>query len=200
MAHALEDGRSILMIRSTRQVGGRVHSNVRWTYGSTTIPHQLRDLVVTEYGIADLRGRTDEQVAIALLEIADSRFQDELLEEAKRAGKVRKDYRLPDVCRRNRPERLETILAPLRQRGRFEPFPFGTDLTPEEVVLAKALTSLKEKGVRILRAPRTLGSTFSIPEKAHPYLQRMKLDAPRSIKERLLQRVMVYALAAVDAI
>ena len=135
MAHALEDGRSILMIRSTRKADGKVQSNIRWSYGSTTIPHQLRDFVVTEYGIADLRGRTDEQVATALLEIADSRFQDELLEEAKRGGKIGRHYRIPDACRRNQPERLETILAPLRQRGLFEEFPFGTDFTPEEVVL-----------------------------------------------------------------
>ena len=200
MAHALEDGRSILMIRSTRKADGKVQSNIRWSYGSTTIPHQLRDFVVTEYGIADLRGRTDEQVATALLEIADSRFQDELLEEAKRAGKIGRHYRIPDACRRNQPERLETILAPLRQRGLFEEFPFGTDFTPEEVVLGKALTALKEKGVRGLPRPRDVGRTFAIPEKAQPYLQRMRLDAPRGVKERLLQRVVVYALASVDAI
>ena len=200
MAHALEDGRSILMIRSTRQADGKVHSNIRWSYGSTTIPRQLRDFVVTEYGIADLRGRTDEQVATALLEIADSRFQDELLEEAKRAGKIGRHYSIPDASRRNQPERLETILAPLRQRGLFEQFPFGTDFTPEEVVLGKALTALKEKTGRGFPRARDLGRTFAIPEKAHPYLQRMRLDAPRTIKEKLLQRVVVYALAAVDAI
>jgi len=32
--------------------------------------------VITEYGIADLRGRTDEEVITALVEIADSRFQE----------------------------------------------------------------------------------------------------------------------------
>src|SRR6266571_8733949 len=72
--------------------------------------------------------------------------------------------------------------------------------TPEEVVLGKALTALKEKGVRGLPRPRDVGRTFAIPEKAIPYLQRMRLDAPRGVKERLLQRVVVYALAAVDAI
>jgi acyl-CoA hydrolase len=201
MAHALEDGRSILMIPSTREAGGKVHSNVLWSYGSTTIPHQLRDLVVTEYGIADLRGRTDEEVATALLEIADSRFQEGLVAEAKRAGKIARRYRIPDACRRNTPERLDGVLAPLRERGMFEQFPFGTDFTPEEVVLGKALTALKERGLRnVLPRPRDLGRTFAIPEKAHPYLQRMRLDAPRTVKERLLQRVVVYALAAVDAI
>jgi len=168
MAHALEDGRSILMIRSTRTMGGKVQSNILRSYGSTTIPHQLRDLVVTEYGIADLRGRTDQEVATALLEIADSRFQEGLLEEAKRAGKIARHYRIPDACRRNQPERLESILTPFRERGLFGPFPFGTDFTPEEVVLGKALNSLKERGLRNLPRPRALGRTFAIPEKALP--------------------------------
>jgi hypothetical protein len=56
MAHELEDGRSILMIRSTKEEDGRLRSNIRWSYGHVTIPRHLRDIVVTEYGIADLRG------------------------------------------------------------------------------------------------------------------------------------------------
>src|SRR5947208_7618149 len=96
MAHALEDGRSILMIQSTTEEGGSLESNIRWSYGHVTIPRHLRDLVVTEYGIAELRGHSDEEVATALVEIADARFQDDLLREAKRAGKVSKSYRIPD--------------------------------------------------------------------------------------------------------
>jgi hypothetical protein len=38
------------------------------------------------------------------------------------------------------------------------------------------------------------------PRSARPYLQRMGLDAPRTIKERVLQRIVVYALAAGNAI
>src|SRR5207302_3517792 len=82
MAHALEDGRSILSIRSTHGEGRKLRSNVVASYGSTTIPRHLRDVVVTEYGIAALRGQTDERVATALIEIADSRFQDRLLHDA----------------------------------------------------------------------------------------------------------------------
>src|SRR3989440_105025 len=125
MAHALEDGRSILLIRSTTEEDGRLRSNVRWSYGHVTIPRHLRDIVVTEYGIADLRGRSDEEVAAALLEIADSRFQDELLKEAKRAGKIGEGYRIPDHARNNRPDRLEKALARYRERGLFPAFPFG---------------------------------------------------------------------------
>ena len=38
-------------------------------------PH-LRDIIVTEDGLADIRGKSDRGVAVAMLGIADSRFQD----------------------------------------------------------------------------------------------------------------------------
>jgi Acetyl-CoA hydrolase/transferase C-terminal domain len=93
--------------------------------------------VVTEYGIADLRGRRDEEVATALVEIADSRFRDELIREAKRAGKISEHYRLPEHARHNRPEHLEKLLVRYRERGMSPDFPFGTDLTKEELDYGK---------------------------------------------------------------
>jgi acyl-CoA hydrolase len=203
MAHELEDGRSILMIRSTKEEDGRLRSNVRWSYGHVTIPRHLRDIVVTEYGIADLRGRTDEEVITALIEIADSRFQDGLVKEAKHAGKLSEDYNIPDRARNNRPERLKKVLAPPRDRGLFPKFPFGTDLTEEEVVLGKALKFLKQAVERKkLHMPRfaEIRKTINVPGNARLYLERMELDRPRTIKERLLRRALVYALASVEAI
>jgi acyl-CoA hydrolase len=203
MAHALEDGRSILMIRATTQEEGGTASNVRWSYGHTTIPRHLRDVVVTEYGIADLRGRSDEEVATALIEIADARYQDELLEAAKGAGKVSENYRIPDRARANRPERLDEILAPYRERGFFDEFPFGTDLTREEVVLKRALTSLKRmlSGQELhLPGPDEIRKVVTIPQSARSYLERMGLDDPHGAKELLLQRAVVYALASIDAL
>ena len=203
MAHALEDGRSIMMIRSTKDEDGKLRSNIRWTYGHVTIPRHLRDLVVTEYGIADLRGRSDEDVIKALLEVADSRFQDDLLKQAKRAGKISKNYFIPVNARNNTPERLERLLDRHRERGLFPDLPFGTDLTAEELVLARALQTL-EKIVQWekLRVPRLaeIRKTIVVPDRARPYLERMELDNAQTIKERLLQRVLVYALASVDAI
>jgi len=203
MAHALEDGRSILMIRATTKNDGQTESNVRWNYRHVTIPRHLRDLVVTEYGIADVRGRSDEEVATALIEIADARYQDDLLEAARRAGKVSEDYRIPDRARANRPERLEEILVPYRRSGLFEPFPFGTDLTQEELVLKKALSALKRvlKGQELhLPGPDEIRKTVAVPESAKPYLERMGLEDPHGAREVLLQRAVVYALASIDAL
>ena len=44
-----------------------------------TIPRHLRDVIVTEYGVADLRGKSDADVIAAMLAVADSRFQAELV-------------------------------------------------------------------------------------------------------------------------
>ena len=132
---------------------------------------------MTEYGIADLRGRDDEEV-ITSLKIADSRFQDALLKEAKRAGKVRANYEIPDHARNNRPERLERELARYRARDMFPAFLFGTDLTPEEVLLRKALGRLKQN-LRWwkFQAPRfaEISKTIAVPDQAQPYLKRIAL-------------------------
>jgi acyl-CoA hydrolase len=203
MAHALDHGRSIIMIRSTSEEDGKLRSNIRWNYGHVTIPRHLRDIVVTEYGIADLRGRSDEEVIAALLEIADSRFQDSLLKLAKHAGKVRRDYRIPDHARNNRPETLKQMLAEYRERGLFPEFPFGTDLTKEELELRKGLLALEQLiKTKKLHLPRLaeIRKVAIIPQEARKYLERMQLDQPRSVKERLLRRTLVYALASVNAI
>lgn len=204
MAQELDDGRSVLMIRSASEDdNGNTQSNLHWTYGHITIPRHLRDMVVTEYGIADVRGQSDHKVAAALIEIADTRFQDRLLAQAKRAGKVSENYRLPDHVRNNNPEALEKLLAPYRERGLFGRFPFGTELTDEELALKKALTFLKRtlKGQDLeVPGPDEIHKTIVVPESACPYLKRMGLDHPEGAREVLMQRAMVYALASVNAI
>ena len=62
-AFALHGARSILTVEATRQAG--VESNIRWSYGHETIPRHLRDIIVTEYGVADLRGKSDADVIAA---------------------------------------------------------------------------------------------------------------------------------------
>src|ERR1043165_7076723 len=79
MAHQLLTGRSILMVRAVRDAGGKPSSNVVFNYGHSTISRHLRDIVITEYGIADLRSKTDSAIIKALLDVADSRFQEGLL-------------------------------------------------------------------------------------------------------------------------
>ncbi|MBE9472586.1 MAG: acetyl-CoA hydrolase, partial [Chloroflexi bacterium] len=191
MAHALPDGHALLQLRSTREERGRPHSSIVFNYGHITIPRHLRDILITEYGIADLRGKTDSEVAAALIEVADSRFQDALVRKAKQAGKLRKDYKVPEQFRNNYPETIQAHMARLRSEGLFQPLPFGTDFTDEELVLGKALKSLKNKAAskrRILQLLlRPAGRSGGALE---PYLRRMGLEAPKTLEERLYARLL----------
>jgi acyl-CoA hydrolase len=139
MAHELADGRSILLLRATRDGPHGVETNIRFNYGSTTIPRHLRDLFVTEYGVADLRGKTDAECVEAMLSVSDARFVDALAAEAKAHGKLRPDFVVPEAWRRHRPDVLAEALAPLRAQGLAPTFPFGSDFTEVEQRLLPAL-------------------------------------------------------------
>lgn len=143
-AFALEGARSILTLEATRGAGSKVESNIRWSYGHQTIPRHLRDVFVTEYGVADVRGKSDADVIAAMLAIADSRFQGELIREAKDTGKLPRDYAIPDVHRENYPERITRALKPAREGGLLPSFPFGSDFTDVEQALIPALQRLRD--------------------------------------------------------
>ncbi len=200
MAHALPDGRSLINLRATRESSSGPQSNIVWNYGHITIPRHLRDVIVTEYGIANLRGKTDAEVAAALIQIADSRFQQELVQKAKAAGKLPADYEVPGPFRNNYPEVLERKMKPFSDH--FPTFPFGTDLTDEELVLGKALKTLKKKTSRKstmagLTAKALL--TTNIPENLHPYLSRMGFDTVNGFKEKLYRNLLVNELKAMTS-
>ena len=202
MAHALTQARSILMLKATHKHGSRLESNLLWSYGHCTIPRHLRDIVVTEYGVADLRGKRDHEVAAALLNIADSRFQEALLREAKRAGKLAPNHMIPDVHRQNTPQRLAEALNPYRTGGLFPDFPFGSAFTPEELGLGKALKKLQARSSSLTGKLGIVAGlvTAAPPAAARPYLERMGLDRPRDVKERLLARLVSLALRDVGVV
>ncbi len=200
MAHQLPTGRSILMIRAVRDKEGKTtapSSNVVFNYGHITIPRHLRDIVITEYGIADLRSKTDNEVAKALLNIADSRFQPELLSQAKKSGKVESDYEIPDTFRHNTPDRLEAQLAPFRSQGLFPAFPFGTDLTPMEIKLGKALKAVKSKAAKTnkLKLAFDAWRFRNVPERTKPYLERMGLTDPKTLQDKVVRMLLIQNLS-----
>ena len=178
-AFALPGARSILAINATRSMASKTQSNVRWSYGHQTIPRHLRDIVVSEYGIADLRGKSDEHVVAAMLAITDSRFQDELLRRAKEAGKIANSFEIPAAHRENTPERIVTALTPLRDKGLLPQFPFGTDFTAVEQRLIPALETLKEASPAALARIALAG----LGGGANDELERLGLDRPASASD-----------------
>jgi acyl-CoA hydrolase len=113
MAHALPDARLIMMLRATHDNKDGLRSSIVWSYGHVTIPRHLRDIIVTEYGVADLRGQPDSEVVKRLIAVADSRFQPELVHQAKAHGKLEAGYEIPQRYLSNLPEALEDKLRPV---------------------------------------------------------------------------------------
>jgi hypothetical protein len=160
----------------------------------------LRDLVVTEYGIADLRGRSDAEIAAALIGIADARFQDALVKHAKASCKLPGDWRVPDRARENTPERLEARLRPLGARGLLPLFPLGTDFDGDEQRLVPALQWLAQRAATWRgRAALVAGLATASPVGAYESaLARMGLARPKSLREWGLRRIVAAALHATD--
>ncbi|HVF35718.1 MAG TPA: acetyl-CoA hydrolase/transferase C-terminal domain-containing protein, partial [Candidatus Saccharimonadia bacterium] len=197
MAHALHDGRSVLMLRATREAGGRTASNIVWSYGHATIPRHLRDLVVTEYGVADLRGASDEECIERMLAITDARFVDALAAQAIAAGKLRRDYVVPDAVRSNTPATIAERLASHVARGMFGRFPFGSDFDADELALLDALGFLKRATAKRAARFATLArAAFGAAPTARErvLLARMGLAAPSTLRERLLAKLVVHGV------
>ncbi len=197
MGHALADARVIMMVKSTKGSGKSLKSNIVFSYGHCSIPKHLRDIIVTEYGIADVRSKPEKQVIAELINVADSRFQNQLLDRAKKAGKIPQDYEIPQEYRNNTPEKITALLKPYQTHGVFQPFPFGTDLTDTEIALGGALKGLKKlsSGNRLKMATGLLQEFFRpIPESTHHYMERLNLLKPSSMQERILRKLVVFAL------
>jgi acyl-CoA hydrolase len=196
MAHELERGRSILLLRATREATGGTESNIVFNYGHITIPRHLRDIVITEYGIADLRGRSDSEIAAALISISDSRFQEELATKAKASGKLPREWRVPQRALENTPEHLAARLAPLSAQGLLPMFPLGTDFDADEQRLIPALQWLKKSsatwgGKLGLLAALTNEAPSELESNA---LARMGFNPGSGLKELLLRRLVALAL------
>ena len=195
-AFALQGARSILTLEATRRARAKLESNIRWAYGHETIPRHLRDIVVTEYGVADLRGQSDADVIAAMLAVSDLRFQGELARQAKDAGKLPKDFEIPAAHRENFPERIAAALKPARDAGLLPTFPFGTDFTDTEQRLIPALQLLQEAQSSPLRLPGMLWQGLvRQPDAADKEcLARLGLDAPTTLAERAWRALVAAAL------
>jgi len=192
---ALEGARSAIVLRASHGHGHQERSNIRWRYGHTTIPRHLRDMIITEYGIADIRGKSDHEVIAEMLAITDSRFQDELLRQAKDAGKIERGYRLPATARNNTPSDIVAVLQPAADAGLLPTFPFGTDFTEAEQRLIPALRALQSAspGGRLAMA---LAGYFGRRgnDADEECLDRMALARPKGLGERVIAAALRGAL------
>jgi GNAT superfamily N-acetyltransferase len=103
-------GRSIIALRSTAQRGtvSRIRGVLEEGAGVVTSRGDVR-YVVTEFGIADLWGRSVRERALALIEIAHPSFRPELLAQAKQRRYVFVDQRLPSANYPRREQYVEVL-------------------------------------------------------------------------------------------
>ncbi|HZN79766.1 MAG TPA: acetyl-CoA hydrolase/transferase C-terminal domain-containing protein [Mycobacterium sp.] len=84
--------RSLICLPSTFEKDGELQSRIVPWFGPgaviTTPRHQV-DVIITEYGVAELEGKTVRERGEALAAIAHPQFRDELLAAAERASKGR---------------------------------------------------------------------------------------------------------------
>ncbi len=195
MAHALRDGRSILLLRSTRHSKGNTASNILWEYGHCTIPRHLRDIVITEHGIADLRGATDEDCVHAMLALTAAPFQAGLLTAAKAGLKLDADYALPPALAANTMESLNLRLAPFRKSGLLPDYPLGCDFTVTEQRLVKALSWLKSATERTPGKLKTIVQALRAnPSRDPEAMQRMDYQHTSGWRDWLEARLVALAL------
>jgi acyl-CoA hydrolase len=188
MAHALPDARLLMMLRATHDNKDGLKSSIVWNYGHVTIPRHLRDIIITEYGVADVRGQPDGEVVKRLIAVADSRFQDELVKQAKAHGKLESHYEVPERYRNNFPEALEDKLHPWAEAGLLPPFPFGTDLTVDELKIVGALKKLKhatQHPSELLTV--ALKSFWEGKQAPQAYLERLGLADAHSLKDAVVR-------------
>jgi hypothetical protein len=199
MAQDLPGARSIIMLPATRTAGGKTTSNIVWNYAHTTIPRHLRDIVVTEYGVADLRNASDWEVVAALLNVADSRFQDDLRKRAVAAGKLPESHQIPERYRNNRPASLRDAITSTGELSALPLYPLGTDLSRVEAELAVALQALaaqRASPYALLRLARR-GRRLATDPELRAGLDRMGLLRSSGLKERFFQALVAAALADV---
>ncbi|PWE32904.1 hypothetical protein DDZ14_07365 [Maritimibacter sp. 55A14] len=193
-AFALDGARSVITLPATRTRQGRTTSNIVWEHPHESIPRAYRDIVVTEYGIADLRGRRDEDAVAQMLRITDSRFQDELLHRATAANKISKGFEIPREWRRNTPEHLADWLAPVG----LPAFPFGTDFDETEQRLLPALDLLRQTQGSTRGMARLILGGMLAGKSEQACVDRMDLGSPGTWRERIEAWALRGALARTD--
>ena len=197
MAHALDNSRSILMLRSTHKSKYGLESNIVWKYSYCTIPRHLRDIVVTEYGIADLRGQSDEECIKRMICIADSQFQQQLKNKAIKYNKLNPNWSVPEPFSQNTTQSIKEKFTKFNAQGYFPEYPFGSDFNDEELKIIKALKYLKAQTKTPVAKIKTVIKAYlnhEKNEKVSIYLKRMQLTSPKGFEERIAQKLLKLAL------
>lgn len=120
-----------------------------------------------------------------------------MLEEAKAAGKVAKDYQIPKEFANNTPEAIQAFYKKYTDQDIFGPFPFGCSFTDQELKLGKALKALKSKCATPKGKLKAIAQSLSAPKPGHDIdilLKRVGLDKPENLQEKITRKLVIAEL------
>ncbi|MGI9379415.1 MAG: acetyl-CoA hydrolase/transferase C-terminal domain-containing protein [Methyloligellaceae bacterium] len=195
-AHELQDARSVIVLNATRGSGRSLSSNILWSYGHTTIPRHLRDIIVTEYGIADLWGKSDRDVIAEMLNIADSRFQAALLQQAKKNGKIEKSYEIPGQFRQNFPGAVQQRLQQARAKELLPDYPLGTEFSGLEqsiITALKQMKALRQEPLKLVQSVVSVLGNRQPDTRERAALERLGLNKTATMREKLIALAFLWA-------
>jgi GNAT superfamily N-acetyltransferase len=120
-ANRSKDGKSIIMINATAKNDKESRIVPLLNNTIVTIPREDVRWVVTEFGIANLFGKSTQERALALISIAHPNFREELLFEAKKLGMVGAERSLGESVRGVYPVKFEETTTIDGERVLFRP-------------------------------------------------------------------------------
>jgi acyl-CoA hydrolase/GNAT superfamily N-acetyltransferase len=120
-ANRSKDGKSIIMINATAK--DNTESRIVPMLNNTivTIPREDIRWVVTEFGVANLYGKSIQERALAIISIAHPDFREKLLFEAKKLGMVGAERTLGESVRGVYPVRFEETVKIAGEKVLFRP-------------------------------------------------------------------------------
>jgi acyl-CoA hydrolase/GNAT superfamily N-acetyltransferase len=116
-----KDGKSIIMINATAKDNKESRIVPMLNNTIVTIPREDIRWVVTEFGVANLYGKSTQERALAIISIAHPDFREELLFEAKKIGMVGPERTLGESVRGVYPVKFEEIIKIAGEKILFRP-------------------------------------------------------------------------------
>ncbi|MCU0614848.1 MAG: GNAT family N-acetyltransferase, partial [Desulfobacterales bacterium] len=116
-----KNGKSIIMINATAKDNKESRIVPMLNNTIVTIPREDIRWVVTEFGVANLYGKSTQERALAIISIAHPDFREELLFEAKKMGMVGPDRILGESVRGVYPVRFEETIRIAGEKILFRP-------------------------------------------------------------------------------
>lgn len=97
---------------------------------------------------------------------------------------------MPLHYRENLPQALDAKLQPWAEAALLPPFPFGTELTPDELHIVTALERMKHAAAHPAElVTMAVKSLWEGREAPHAYLERLGLAEAHSLKDMFVRRL-----------